>query len=84
MANPLDELKRKNDEYHAAANEVMEANVEAFGVSVEEMMEIKAKFGAYHNNIFQLMDKAQGLLILYFGSEEEKQAYRDKHKTANP
>ena len=69
-SNPLDELKEANESYHQAANEVMEANAGAFGVSVEKMMEVKAKFGAYHNNIFQLMREAQVILEPYFGSEE--------------
>ena len=67
MANPLEELKAANDSYHAAANEIMEANAEAFGVSVSEMMEAKARFGYFHENIFVLMRQAQELLVPYFG-----------------
>ena len=70
MANPLDELKAANDAYHAAANEVMEANAEAFGTSVKKMMEVKAKFGYFHDNIFALMHQAQTILEPYFEDGE--------------
>ena len=70
MATPLEELKEANDAYHAAANEVMEANADAFGVPIVEMMGVKAKFGAYHNNIFQLMKQAQDVIGPYFGGSD--------------
>lgn len=70
MATPFDELREANDAYHAAANEIMEANADTFGVPVGEMMEVKAKFGAYHNSIFQLMKEAQALLEPYFEGGE--------------
>ena len=70
MANPLEELRAANDSYHAAANEIMEANAEAFGVSVSDMTEVKARFGFLHENIFALMRQAQELLVPYFGGSD--------------
>ena len=70
MANPLEELKEANDTYHVAANEVMEANAEAFGVSISQMTEAKARFGFLHENIFALMHQAQELLVPYFGGDD--------------
>ena len=60
------ELKTANENYHTAANEIFETNLAAFvsqigEMSAEKMTEIKAKFGAFHNNIFQLMREAQTL-----------------------
>jgi len=51
MPSPFDNLKSANEDYHTAVNEIFEDNV----LSVE----VKAKFGAFHNNIFQLMKQAQ-------------------------
>jgi len=50
MANPLEQLKKANDDYHEAFN----------GIMMDEDLDInaKAKFGSFHNNIFQLMKEA--------------------------
>ena len=70
MATPKEELAQANEDYHAAVNEIFEANAGAFGTSVEEMAEAKAKFGAFHKNIFCLMHEAQVLLEPYFEGGE--------------
>jgi len=56
---PYEQLIKANDDYHEAVGEIF--------LSEDISVEVKAKFGAFHNNIFQLMTEAQTL----FESEPE-------------
>ena len=50
-------------------NEVMEANADAFGIPVAEMVEVKAKFCHFNHKIFTMMTMAQEILEPYFGGD---------------
>lgn len=62
----FDDLKAANLTYHIAVDEIFK---ESAPIPVDELAEVKAKFGAYHNNIFQLMAQAQTLLKPYYEGE---------------
>jgi len=55
---PFQKLVDANDNYHEAFNEVL----------LDEVLptEVKAKFGAFHNNIFQLMTEARKLIAPFY------------------
>lgn len=56
--NPYQKLIQANDDYHKAFNEVLMDDVLS--------SDVKAKFGAFHNNIFQLMKEAHDLIVPYY------------------
>ena len=62
--NQYEELVAANAAYHVAVNNIL--CIEVPSMPIDELTNIKAKFGAFHNNIFQLMREAQGLLEPYF------------------
>ena len=68
MAIQFDNLKAANAAYHAAINDVF--TIVAPTMSIDELTNVKAKFGAYYNNIFKLMDDAQTMLAPYFEGAE--------------
>ena len=57
----FEQLIKANDDYHEAFDEIL----------MDEVLPsaIKAKFGAFHNNIFQLMGEARNLIGPYYGIE---------------
>ena len=61
-SNPFDELTKANEDYHEAVDEIFEDNTLP--------VEVKSKFGAYHNNLFQLMKEAKELIKPYYKPEE--------------
>ena len=65
MANPLDDLRTANSNYHTAVDAIF--TIVAPGIPIDELVNVKAKFGSFHNNIFQLMTQAQEILVPYFG-----------------
>jgi len=56
--NSFEQLVKANDDYHEAFDEIL----------MDEVLpsEVKAKFGAFHNNIFQLMTQARQLIQPYY------------------
>ena len=68
MVTPFDELKEANAAYHAAVNNIL--CIEVPSMPIDRLTNVKAKFGALHNNIFQLMTEAQTLLEPYFEGGE--------------
>lgn len=62
--SPYDELIKTNEAYHEAVAEIFEDNVLP--------VEVKCKFGAYHNNLFQLMQQARDLIKPYYAPEPEE------------
>lgn len=64
MPNPLDDLRQANNDYHEAADVIF--CFEFKGLNADEAGKLKAKFGALHNNIYQLMTEAQELIKPYF------------------
>jgi len=54
----FEQLIKANDDYHEAFDEIL----------MDEVLpsEVKAKFGAFHNNIFQLMAQARELIQPYY------------------
>ena len=56
--NIFEQLTKANDNYHEAFDNIL----------MDEVLssEIKAKFGAFHNNIFQLMAEARNLIAPYY------------------
>lgn len=64
MSNPLNDLIQANDDYHEKADVIFCFDFE--GLSTDEAGKLKAKFGAFHNNIYQQMKEAQELIKEYF------------------
>ena len=56
--NPFEQLVKANEDYHEAFDEILKGEVLS--------SEVKAKFGAFHNNIFQLMKEAQKIIRSYY------------------
>lgn len=54
--NPYDELRAANSTYHNAVNRIL--CMEVPSMPIDELTNVKAKFGSFHNNIFQLMVEA--------------------------
>ena len=64
MPNPLDDLIRVYNDYHEVADVIF--CFDFAGLSPDEAGKLKAKFGSFHNNIYQLMHEAQKLIEPYF------------------
>lgn len=67
LMNPLEQLIKANKDYHEAVDAIFLHEFE--GLSEDEKGELKAKFGSFHNNIYQLMKEAQALVTSYFEDE---------------
>jgi len=64
MSTPFEDLTKANWDYHEAVNEIFQDNT--FIDNIELRAEVKAKFGAFHNDIFQLMKEASDLIAEYY------------------